>query len=128
MDRKIAHYEEPAYLGQPRDYTGAQNQQNQTSGAIAGRSASFDGGECDVAPPDVMRGQITLENIDDVMRFQPWTPGQVDAGDQVREALTAAAKTLLRVCPAGPYRSVALRKILEARMDANASITFRGRF
>ena len=72
--------------------------------------------------------EVTLETIDEVMRYQPWGRHQQDCGDQVREALTAAAKTILRVCPAGRFRSVAVRNILDARMNANAAISFRGRF
>jgi hypothetical protein len=73
-------------------------------------------------------GEVTLENVDAVMAYQPWDEYQRQMGDQVREALTLAVKTILRTCPAGPYRSVAIRNILDARMNANASISFRGCF
>ena len=72
--------------------------------------------------------ELTLANIDEAMRYQPWDGYQMDCGDQVREALTAAAKVILRLVPAGRFRSVALRHILDARMQANAAISFRGRF
>lgn len=72
--------------------------------------------------------RITLENIDDVMRYQPWSPDQQAAGAVVVEALLAAAKTLLRHVPDSPHRSRALRNLVDARMNANAAISFRGRF
>jgi hypothetical protein len=71
---------------------------------------------------------FTLHNIDDAMQYQPWTADQASDGDVVREALTAAAKAILRHVPAGRFRSVALRNIIDARMNANAAISFRGRF
>lgn len=80
------------------------------------------------ATPPSDGGEITLETIDELMRYQPWTRAQQEAADQAREALTMAARVLLRTCPAGRFRSVALRAVLEARMNANASISFRGRF
>lgn len=77
-------------------------------------------------PPPSER--ITIDNIDDLMHFQPWTRDQIEAGNVVRETLTAAAKAILRSVPESPFRTVALRAILDARMNANAAISFRGRF
>lgn len=71
---------------------------------------------------------INLHNIDDLMHYQPWNQWQSESGDQVREALTLAAKAILRNCPNGRFRSVALRQIIDARMNANAAISFGGRF
>lgn len=72
--------------------------------------------------------EISLRNIDEAMRYQPWNEQQMEAGEIVRDALTAAAKAILRNVPAGRFRSTALHKVVEARMDANAGISFRGRF
>lgn len=72
--------------------------------------------------------RLTLSNIDDAMKYQPWTREQSEAGEIVREVLTAAAKAILRSVPDGAFRSVALRNIIDARMNANAAISFRGRF
>jgi hypothetical protein len=72
--------------------------------------------------------RLSLENIDEAMRYQPWDRQQQEAGDIVREALTTAAKAILRHVPDAAFRSVALRNILDARMNANAAISFRGRF
>ncbi len=72
--------------------------------------------------------RLNLGNIEDAMRYQPWTLDQQEAGEQIREVLTQAAKTILRTVPDGAFRSVALRNIIDARMNANAGISFRGRF
>jgi hypothetical protein len=72
--------------------------------------------------------ELSLDNIEDAMRYQPWDHFQQDRGDQVRDALTAAAKVILRTCPPGRFRSVTLRNIIDAHMNANASISFNGRF
>mgnify|MGYP001564623623 CR=1 FL=1 len=74
------------------------------------------------------RSEITLENVEHVFQYQPWNAEQISAGQQVREALIAAAKVILRVVPAGPDRSVALRDVRNARMNANSAISFYGRF
>ena len=76
----------------------------------------------------VQHGSVTLETIGECFTYHPWHPSQVDAGEIVREALVAAARAILRAVPAGPDRSVAIRKLREARMDANSAITFGGRF
>ena len=72
--------------------------------------------------------QLSLANIEAAMTYQPWGPLETEAGEIVRESLTLAAKVILRHVPAGAFRSVALRAIIDARMNANAGISFRGRF
>lgn len=71
---------------------------------------------------------VTLDNVEDVFHYHPWGPMQREQGDQVREALVAAVKVILRVVPAGPDRSVAIRKVREAGHDSNSAITHFGRF
>lgn len=71
---------------------------------------------------------VTLDNIDDAMEYHPWERDQQLVGNFVRGALSTAAKAILLLVPDGPYRSTAIRKLLEVRMDCNAAITFRGRF
>lgn len=73
-------------------------------------------------------GEVTLANVEYLMAYHSWDGHQREAGDQVREALTFAAKAILRNVPAGRSRSVTLRNILEARMNANAGISFGGGF
>jgi hypothetical protein len=69
----------------------------------------------------------TSKDIDAVFEYQPWNEEQIAAGKKVREALAAAFKAIVQHVPPGPDRSVALRKLREARMDANSALTFGGR-
>ncbi len=66
--------------------------------------------------------------IDGMFQFRPWTPENVEQGQKVREALAEAVKVIIQNVPAGPDRTVAIRKIREARMDCNSAITFRGKY
>lgn len=75
-----------------------------------------------------IRESIHLGNIDAAMTYQPWGHSEAEAGDVVREALTAAAKAILRSVPHGTFRDKAIDDIISARMNANAAISFRGRF
>lgn len=72
--------------------------------------------------------ELTLENIEAAMNYQPWDASQIAAGAAVREALTIAAKAILQNVPRSPMRTRALNHLVDARMVANGAITFRGRF
>jgi len=72
--------------------------------------------------------RINLHNVEEAFQYQPWDPLQQDAGAQVRDALVNAAKVILRTVPDCPTRTRALNDLVDARMKANAAITFRGRF
>lgn len=71
---------------------------------------------------------ITLENVEAAMQYHPWGVEQLEAGNQCRESLTAAIRTILRTVPNCPLRTRAINHLVDARMIANAAITFRGRF
>lgn len=73
-------------------------------------------------------GPITLENVAEVFQYHPWDQTQMDCGDAVRDVLTLAAKQVLRSVPPGALRVRCLELLVDARMVANAAITFRGRF
>lgn len=66
--------------------------------------------------------------IDDAFEYHPWTPEMVEHGKFVRQALAHAVKTIVAHVPPGPDRTVAIRKIREARMDANSAITHGGKY
>lgn len=66
--------------------------------------------------------------IDDAFEYHQWDDKQKAAGKEIREALATAAKAIVKGAPPSPHRSTALRKVFEARMDANAAITHKGRF
>ena len=55
--------------------------------------------------------------------YHKWTKEQEAAGNCVREALIEAVKVIVACVPPGPDRSVAIRKLEEARMDCNKAIT-----
>lgn len=69
---------------------------------------------------------LTLENVEQAFTWQPWDREQKEQGDQVREALIAAVRTVLRVVPPSPARTRALNELLDARLHANTAITWRG--
>jgi hypothetical protein len=66
--------------------------------------------------------------IDDAFNYHPWDALAVEHGKRVREALATAVKVIIDEVPPGPDRSAAIRKIREARMDANSAITHGGRY
>lgn len=71
---------------------------------------------------------ISDEELKDVMTYHPWTQEQIEKGDKVRSVLGEAVKVIIENCPPSPDRSIAIRKLREARMDANSSITHNGKF
>ena len=64
--------------------------------------------------------------LDEVFRYHPVEADQVERYVAVRAAGRRMAADILLNCPKSPDRSVALRKIWEAVMIANASIALRG--
>lgn len=66
--------------------------------------------------------------VEDQFQYHPWSPEQVEAGNAVRQALAAATIAILENVPPSADRSTALRKIREARMDANSAITHKGKY
>lgn len=78
------------------------------------------------------KDEADFRNLDeaaaDMFMYHPWNEAQIAAGAKVREALENAFKTVVANVPPSPDRTVALRKIREARMDANSAITHQGRY
>lgn len=72
--------------------------------------------------------QAMEKEVDAMFTYHPWTPDQAARGTEVRMALANAVKVILTNVPPGPDRSVAIRKIREARMDANSAITHGGKY
>lgn len=66
--------------------------------------------------------------IDDAFEYHKWDEAKIAAGGRVRKALAEAVKVIVADVPPGPDRTVAIRKIREARMDANSAITHSGRY
>jgi len=82
--------------------------------------------------PDFTRAtELTPEvqrEVEDAFEYHEWTPEQVEAGTRVRRVLADAVLQIIRDVPPGPDRTVAIRKIREARMDANSAITHGGKY
>jgi hypothetical protein len=66
--------------------------------------------------------------IEDAFEYHAWTPEQVEAGERIRRVLADAVLQIICDAPPGPDRTVAIRKIREARMDANSAITHGGKY
>jgi len=66
--------------------------------------------------------------IQDMFLYHPWDDNQKEKGELVREALKHAVSTIIKVVPACPDRSTAIRKLREARMDCNSAITHNGKY
>jgi hypothetical protein len=67
------------------------------------------------------------DSIDDAFAYREWDIAQAAAGRSVRIALADAVKAIVANAPPCPDRSAAIRKLREARMDANSAITHKGR-
>lgn len=68
------------------------------------------------------------EAIADAFNYHPWDAAKIIQGDTVRKALAEAVAVIIDNVPPGPDRTVAIRKIREARMDANSAITHGGKY
>ena len=82
--------------------------------------------------PDFTRAtELTPEieaAIDEAFEYHPWGPAEIEQGRQVRAILAQAVKVLVANVPPCPDRTTAIRKIREARMDANSAITHGGKY
>jgi hypothetical protein len=73
--------------------------------------------------------EITPEIVAAVERtfaYQPWDAEMIQRGEAVRRALADAVLVIIASVPPGPTRTRALNMCVDARMLANAAITFRG--
>lgn len=70
-----------------------------------------------------------VENaVEDAFSYHPWDDAKKVHGGAVRRALTDAVLVIIRHAPPCPDRSAAIRKLREARMDANSAITHGGKY
>lgn len=69
---------------------------------------------------------MDLELVDP-MRYIDSTPDQVAAHKVIEEAVSGAYHAFLAACPTSAERTLAIRKLQEARMWANAAIVFEGK-
>lgn len=65
---------------------------------------------------------MTKADLDNIFSHHPPKGDQVERYNTLREAGKAFAVVVLETTPAGPDQSVAIRKVREAVMTANAAI------
>jgi len=79
------------------------------------------------APNDLTRADRLTPAIEEeiVRQFSPqiWNDEQQIRGGLVRDALIKATGVIIANVPPGPDRTVALRKLREARMDCSVAIS-----
>lgn len=75
----------------------------------------------------VLNAEVVAE-VNDAFEYHPWDQEQIAQGAAVRAALVTATLAIIENVPPGPDRSAAIRKIREARMDANSAITHGGKY
>ena len=66
--------------------------------------------------------------IEAAFLYQPWSDEMTARGIAIRKALAEAMKAIVAFAPPCPDRSAAIRKLREARMDANSAITHNGKY
>lgn len=72
--------------------------------------------------------QEVMDTVNDQYTYHPWDEEKIIKGQRVRTALQDASLVIIENVPPGPDRSTALRKLREARMDANSALTHNGRY
>lgn len=82
--------------------------------------------------PDFTRAEKVTpeveEEIENAFKYHAWNKDQEIAGNLVRMSLEIAVKAIVDNVPPCPDRTTAIRKLREARMDANSAITHKGRY
>lgn len=68
------------------------------------------------------------QEVRDLFEYHKWTEEMTERGNNVREALIQAVLVIIKNVPPGPDRTVAIRKLREARMDCNSAITHQGKY
>lgn len=81
----------------------------------------------DLSRVDVIDDAVAAQ-IEDLFQYHTWDDEQRRRGAVVRDALMDAYRALIEFVPPCPTRTRALNKIVDARMDANAAITHKGKY
>ena len=71
---------------------------------------------------------ITDEDVKEVMDYHSWDDDKKEKGQNVRDAIGNALKVVIENVPPSHDRNNAIRKLREARMDANSAITHNASF
>lgn len=73
-----------------------------------------------------MPGPVSLTNVDDVFASHELDADQAEAVAELRREAKLLAKAILALAPDCADRSMALRKLRECLMTANAAIALKG--
>lgn len=71
---------------------------------------------------------INDEEVKDIMDYHKWSDEQIKIGQAISESIGAALKIIINTVPPCADRSAAIRKLRDARMDANSAITHNGKY
>ena len=71
---------------------------------------------------------MTDNQLKDIFTYHPPTPEQREIYEKINAAFLECAQVVNAVTPEGPGKTVAIRKLSDARMQANASVALEGRF
>jgi len=71
---------------------------------------------------------MTEEQLKDIFTYHPPTEAQRLVYEQINAAFLECARVVNAVTPEGPGKTVAIRKLSDARMQANHSVSVEGRF
>lgn len=66
--------------------------------------------------------------IDKAFKYQPWDGTKVLRGENVSTACAAAVKAIVENVPPCATRTIAIRQIIDARMQSNLAITMDGAY
>jgi hypothetical protein len=72
--------------------------------------------------------EIEPSQLDDIFEYHAWDENKIIKGRIVRKVLAEAFAQIIENVPPCADRSVALRKLREARMDCNSAITHDGKY
>ncbi len=71
---------------------------------------------------------MTENQLKDIFTYHPPTPEQREIYEKINVAFLECAHVVNTVTPEGPGKTAAIRKLSDARMQANASVALEGRF
>lgn len=71
---------------------------------------------------------FTPAAIDDVFSYHAPRPDQISQYNAIREAARVLARVIIQNTPASPDQTVAIRKLRECVMVANAAVALDGKF
>lgn len=71
---------------------------------------------------------MTIEEIDNIFSYHPPTEEQRKIYEAINEKFLSVAHFLNITLPDGPGKTVAIRKLSEARMQSNACVALKGKF